>query len=203
MSNVPLPPQTPGPMTDEDAADLDYLYENYESDKWDNALEWARKGDFSPLAGCLRFNPSAPPDPMALRNFLADVLDGTFKRPRNSKAKCNPERVRFVDANGRRLFIEKRYLKQATAIKRVRELQAERNIPQRKAIEIAASEIDITKSVRKLMKAGHDREYAVDAARNELEHRISGYLNNPRPEWCLSRRSASELFAEIAPALKK
>ena len=112
---------------------------------------------------------------MAVRNFLADVLEDKFKKPRNSRAKRNPERVLFEDAKGRRFYIDKRYLKQATAIKRVRELQAQRRISQAKAIEIAAAELEIDD---------------VDT--------LAEYLRNPRPQWGLSQRTAEEMFAGVA-----
>jgi hypothetical protein len=170
MSKPPLPQ----PLTDDEAADLDYLWENYEADEWQSALEWARKGDFDPLAECLRSNLAAPPDPMAVRNFLADVLEGKFKKPRNSRAKRNSKRVLFEDAKGRRFYIDKRYLEQATAIKRVRELQAQRRISQAKAIEIAATKLGIDEAT------------------------LAEYLRNPRPQWGLSGRTAEEMFAGVA-----
>lgn len=51
MSDIPLPQ----PLTDDEAAELDYLYENYEADhregQWADALEWARKGRFCTAGG--------------------------------------------------------------------------------------------------------------------------------------------------------
>lgn len=198
-SEFPLPPFLPRPMTDEEADDLDYLWENYDldTDPWQCALGWAKKGDFDPLINCLRFIRTAPPDEMAVRNFLASVLDGSFKKPRNSKSKRNRERIYFEDAKGRRFLIDKRHLKQATAIKRVRELQTERRILQDQAIEIVASEMDITKRVRKLEKAGFSEADATEKIRYILCREIAGYLQNPRPEWGLSRPTVSEMFGEV------
>ncbi|WP_439925589.1 hypothetical protein [Nitrobacter sp. JJSN] len=175
MNEIPLP----GPV---DAADYDF--ENYERDiahqTWQSALDWAKKGDFASLAQCLRYEASGPPaDPLAVRNFLADVLEGKFKKPRNSKAKRYPERVMFVDAAGRRLQIEKRYLKQATAIKRVRELRASRRLKQAKAVEIVALEMGLD------------------------EEKVAGYVQNPRREWGLSQLTAEEMFAGIVPPSKE
>jgi hypothetical protein len=170
MNNPPLP----GPVDD------DYDYDP-DADAWESALDWAHKGDFKPLAECLRFNPAAPPDQMAVRNFLADVLDGTFKKPNNSKAKRDREFVQFVDARGRRLSIDKRYLPQATAIKRVRELQAKHKVDQAKALDMFVDESGIE----------DEDELA------EYRDTIAEYLRNPRPEWGLSRRTAEEMFRSV------
>ncbi|MBN8963027.1 MAG: hypothetical protein J0H71_17985 [Rhizobiales bacterium] len=161
------------PVAQPVAEETEYLFDHYESDQWVEALNWARKGDFAPLVECLRLNLVAPPDPMAVRNFLADVLEGKFKKPRNSKAKRDSEHVQFKDANGRRFFIDKRHVKQATAIKRVREVQTTRRVKQAKAIEIVAAELQLD------------------------EMKIAEYLRNPRPEWGLSRPTVDEMFGSI------
>lgn len=208
MSDIPLPPATPRPMTDEEAADLDYLSENYERDiadqRWQSALEWAQKGDFAPLAECLRFEMTTPPDPMAVRNFLADALEGTFKKPRNSKAKRYHETVQFIDINGRRLTIESRYLPQATIIRRIKELQRDRKLSVKQATAVVANEANVEGQARKLQREkGISKVDAIEEARYNLEQKIARYVQNPRPEWGLSRRSASEMFAEIAATPKE
>jgi hypothetical protein len=179
MSKIPLP----GPVDD----DLDYYDYDPDADGWESALDWARKGDLIPLAECLRFNPAAPPDPMAVRNFLASVLDKSWTKPPNSKAKRDQEHVQFVDANGRRLRINKRHLPQATAIKRVRELMREKKCSQAKALDTFADE------------SGIDDE----EKRAKYRDKIAGYLNNPRPEWGFNKRTAEEMFAGVAKLLEK
>jgi hypothetical protein len=176
MSDLPVP----GPVDDDD-------YDNYDNcdpdaDAWESALDWARKGDLLPLAECLRFNPSAPPDQMAVRNFLADVLDETYKKPRNSKAKRDQEFVPFVDIDGRQLRIDKRYLPQAEAIKRVREVMRDKKCSQAIAIEDVVKELG-TKDELKLAK---------------YRDKIAGYLQNPRPQWGLSGRTVEEMFSGVA-----
>ena len=138
MTKIPLP----GPVDPDDYPD-DY---DPDAEAWDSALDWARKGDYKPMIECLRFNPAAPPDPMAVRNFLADVLDGK-KKPRHSE-KRDAERVAFVDAKGRRLTIEKRHLKQATAIKRVKEMQSKGH---RQAEAIVRDELPLVPSLRRVL----------------------------------------------------
>jgi hypothetical protein len=158
-------------------ADADFEdYDNYDpsTDAWVSALDWARKGDFKPLAECLRFNPAAPPDQMAVRNFLADVLVETFKKPVNSKAKRDREFVPFVDADGRRLSIDRRYLKPATAIKLVRELMRTKKRRQAQAIE----------DVAVLLKMD--------------ENKLAEWVRNPRQRWGLSNRTTEEMFGDVA-----
>jgi len=179
MSDIPLP----GPLTDEEIDDLDYLWENYDpdADAWESALDWARKGDFIPLAECLRFNPSAPRDQMAVRNFLADVLDETFKKPRNSKAKRDQEFVPFVDIDGRQLSINKRYLPQAEAIKRVREVMRKKKCSQADAIEAVVKELG-TKDEFKLAK---------------YRDKLTGWVHDQRPWWGLNQRTVQEMFGDV------
>lgn len=200
MSNVPLP----GSNSDEMNEDIDYLFENYHRDiahqTWQSALDWARRGDFDPLAECLRFQMTEPPDPMAIRNFLADVLEGKFKKPRNSKAKHRHETVQFVDIDGRRLTVEKRHLPQATIIRRIKELQRDSKLSVKQAVAVVAKEMDVEGQARKLQREeGVPKDYAVEQARNELEQRIAGYVEKPRPEWRLSQRTLEEMFGRIGP----
>lgn len=166
MTKIPLP----GPVDPDDYPD-DY---DPDAEAWDSALDWARKGDYKPMIECLRFNPAAPPDPMAVRNFLADVLDGK-KKPRHSE-KRDAERVAFVDAKGRRLTIEKRHLKQATAIKRVKEMQSKGH-RQAEAIEAVAKELGMT-SIRE-------------------KNKLAEWVRNPRREWGLNQRTVEEMFGSL------
>ncbi|QDM32185.1 hypothetical protein FNL55_13185 [Tardiphaga sp. vice352] len=114
MSDIPLPQ----PLTDDEAAELDYLYENYEADhregQWADALEWARKGDFAPLVECLR-RTDFPLDHPDVRNWLADGLADRFKKPR--RVKKRPKFAIFEDASGRRFYLDQRHLKIFEAMK--------------------------------------------------------------------------------------
>jgi hypothetical protein len=62
---------------------------------WHDALKWAQRGNFAYLSKLLRSDTPLRDD-TNLRNFLADVLDGKFKRGRGTPPK-RPRHIPIID----------------------------------------------------------------------------------------------------------
>ncbi|MEY9185003.1 hypothetical protein [Bradyrhizobium sp. USDA 313] len=155
MSNVPLP----GPPDDE--SDDDSVAAWHE---WHYALDWARGGDFIPLAECLRRS-DLPLNNDDVRNWLASGLENGFKKPR--KTKKRPQYVPF-ELEGRRFYLDARYLKIFEAMKQVSETRE---------------------------SLGEDMAIANAAARFEMEPEdLRQHLRRPRSRWGLSPAKHDGMF---------
>ncbi|QDM16844.1 hypothetical protein [Tardiphaga sp. vice278] len=185
MSDIPLPQ----PLTDDEAAELDYLYENYEADhregQWADALEWARKGDFAPLVECLR-RTDFPLDHPDVRNWLADGLADRFKKP--DKVAKRPVMVPFELANGRTININERHLKQFEAMRLAEQLMV--TMDRKAAIEKAADVFEVEPPKR---------------FQNSLTpaDTLSGWLGLARSKWGLPPVKSDGMFDDVVASLKK
>ena len=124
-------PPAPGPRSDDE--DHDATSAGLTA-AWHECLDWAQRGDSKPLAALLRGENSLQDD-RHVRDFLADVLESKFKRPRGKPVQ-RPEKTFALDSRGKVHFIDKRDLRQieikkwiadhkATLGKRVYEAAAE------------------------------------------------------------------------------
>ncbi len=102
---APLPPP-PQPSSDDEDAHGNAAAEAQISLAWQDALEWAKRGDLEPLTALLRSENSLQDD-RHVRDFLADVLEGKFKRPRG-KPVSRPEMTWWLDPNGQIQFVDRR-----------------------------------------------------------------------------------------------
>src|SRR4051794_38388186 len=99
MSKLPKPPLPRAPLSDEQEAAHDQAAANAQiSIAWQDALDWAKRGDRRSLAAMLRSEHSMDDD-KDVRVFLADVLENKVKRPRG-KPTLRPERTWGYDALG-------------------------------------------------------------------------------------------------------
>jgi hypothetical protein len=106
-AKLPRPPMPSVPLTDEEEAAHDRAAaEAWMSIAWQDALDWAKRGDRRSLAAMLRGEHSLPDDGDT-RAFLADVLEGKEKRPRGKPAR-RPQNTFFADAKGKVSWIDKR-----------------------------------------------------------------------------------------------
>lgn len=167
MSKPPLPQ----PLTDEQAAELDYLSENYESDtawyEWQTALGWAKKGDFAPMAECL-MRTNLPLNNDDARAWLAEGLIKGFTKPRRIAKR--PEYVSF-EMDGRHFKIDKRHLNVFQAMELFRQTKAA--LGEDEAIRRAAKQFG--------MKAKTLREH----------------LRRPRSHWGLQPASRDDMFKGV------
>jgi len=144
----PVPPGPSPDDTDWEAEEASYTWH-----QWHYALEWAHKGDFEPLAECLRRS-DLPLNNEDVRNWLADGLSGGFKKPR--KITKRPKHVPFEMA-GRHFYIDERHLKQFEAMRRASEIQAT-GVRAEEAIDRAASEHNVEpETLKNWMR--REREY--------------------------------------------
>ncbi|MDN5006152.1 hypothetical protein ACFQZO_35470 [Bradyrhizobium sp. GCM10027634] len=106
MSKHPKPPLPSAPLSDEEQAahDKDAAAAQI-SIAWQDALDWAKRGDRRSLVAMLRSEHLL--DDNDVRSFLADVLEDKEKRPRGKPAR-RPQHTFFVDAKGRVSWIDKR-----------------------------------------------------------------------------------------------
>ncbi|MCK1402324.1 hypothetical protein IVB45_20715 [Bradyrhizobium sp. 4] len=106
MSTAPKPPPPSVPLSDEEEAarDRDAAAAQL-SIAWQDALDWAKRGDRRSLVAMLRGEYSL--DDVDVRAFLADVLEEKERRPRGKPAR-RPMHTFFVDAKGRVSWIDKR-----------------------------------------------------------------------------------------------
>lgn len=105
-ATLPPPPATDAPLSAEEEAARDRdAAEAAISIAWQDALDWAKRGDRRSLAAMLRGERSL--NDRDVRTFLADLLENKEKRPRGKPAR-RPEHTFFVDAKGRVSWIDKR-----------------------------------------------------------------------------------------------
>ncbi|MBH5369914.1 hypothetical protein [Bradyrhizobium glycinis] len=104
-AKVPPPPQSaPLSHEEESARDNDAAAAQI-SIAWQEALDWAKRGDRRSLAAMLRSEHSLSDEDV--RAFLANVLEDKEKRPRGKPAR-RPQHTFFVDGKGRVSWIDKR-----------------------------------------------------------------------------------------------
>lgn len=106
MSKSPKLPLPGPPLSDEEEAarDRDAAAAQL-SIAWQDALDWAKRGDRRSLVAMLRGEYSL--DDVDVRAFLADLLEEKEKRPRGKPAR-RPQHTFFLDAKGRVSWIDKR-----------------------------------------------------------------------------------------------
>ncbi|MFK4522200.1 hypothetical protein ABIF90_000181 [Bradyrhizobium japonicum] len=106
MSKLPKPPLPSSPLSDEEEAARDWDAAAAQiSIAWQDALDWAKRGDRRSLAAMLRGAHSL--DDMDVRAFLAEVLEDKEKRPRGKPSR-RPQHTFFVDAKGRVSWVDTR-----------------------------------------------------------------------------------------------
>ncbi|MBR0796104.1 hypothetical protein JQ615_11960 [Bradyrhizobium jicamae] len=107
----PLPPPWIGFQSEEEEAAHDWAaHEAWVSLVWQDALDWAKRGDRRSLVALLRgeyISDHSMVNDMDVRAFLADVLEGTVKRPRGKPAQ-RPEYTWAIAANGQPAMVDKR-----------------------------------------------------------------------------------------------
>lgn len=104
---LPRSPMPSAPLSDEDEiAHNQAAAEAAISIAWQDALDWAKRGDRRSLAAMLRGNHSLHDD-REVRLFLADLLEGTEKRPRGKPAR-KPVHTFHLDAKGTVSWVDKR-----------------------------------------------------------------------------------------------
>lgn len=105
-AKVPTPPPPSPWLSDEEETARDHDAATARvSIAWQEALDWAKRGDRRSLAAMLRGEHLLlDPD---VRTFLADVLEDKEKRPRGKPAR-RPQHTFFVDGKGRVSWIDKR-----------------------------------------------------------------------------------------------
>jgi hypothetical protein len=145
---IPTPP-APGPSTDDDEHDSTVNI----TAAWHECLDWARRGDVTPLSDLLRGDCPLQDD-WHVRTFLADVLDGKFKRPRGKPVR-RPEGTFWVDAEGAVSWIDKRDLRRLEIAKWIDENKAVlgKNVFSSAADHFAIDEESLRTMMRRSSKA--------------------------------------------------
>lgn len=107
MTKLPKPPPPSPALSDEEEAARDRAAGAAQiSIAWQDALDWAKRGDRRSLATMLRSEHSLD-DEKDVRAFLADVLEKKERRSRGKPA-SRPDKTFHVDAAGRVSWIDKR-----------------------------------------------------------------------------------------------